>query len=55
MKIKSLSMFVIAATLIGCASTQGARVESCKATTEQEVASLFDRWNRSLQLVIRTR
>src|SRR2546427_6983270 len=49
MKIKSLSMFVIAATLVGCASTQGARVESCKATTEQEIASLFDRWNRSLQ------
>src|SRR5256884_6213859 len=49
MKIKCLSMFVIAATLVGCASTQGARVESCKATTEQEIASLFDRWNRSLQ------
>src|SRR5438093_13628811 len=49
MKIKFLSMFVIAATLVGCASTQGARVESCKATTEQEIASLFDRWNRSLQ------
>ena len=45
MKIKSLSMFVIAATLVGCASTQGVRVESCKATTEQEIASLFDRWN----------
>ena len=49
MKIKSLSMFVIAATLVGCASTQGARVESCKAVTEQEIVSLFDRWNQSLQ------
>src|SRR5438309_11146086 len=49
MKIKSLSMLVIAVTVVGCASTQGARVESCKATTEQEIASLFDRWNQSLQ------
>src|SRR6058998_2705218 len=49
MKIMCLSMFVIAATLVGCASTQGVRVESCKATTEQEIASLFDRWNQSLQ------
>src|SRR5437764_12690213 len=49
MKIKCLSMFVIAATLVGCASTQSVRVESCKATTEQEIASLFDRWNPSLQ------
>lgn len=54
-KMKSLSMLVIAATLVGCAShqvptsTQGARVESCRATTEQEIASLFDRWNQSLQ------
>src|SRR5881397_528143 len=47
--MRSLSMFVIAATLASCASTQGARVESCKATTEQEIASLFDRWNQSLQ------
>src|SRR5213594_2515299 len=49
MKIRSLSMVVIAATVAGCASTQGARVESCKPTTEQEIASLFDRWNQSLQ------
>ena len=49
MKLNFLSLFVIAATLVGCASTQGARVESCKATTEQEIASLFDRWNQSLQ------
>lgn len=48
MKIKSLSMFLIAATLIGCASWQGVNMESCKATTEHEIASLFDRWNQSL-------
>jgi uncharacterized protein (TIGR02246 family) len=47
--------------LAGCASTspssrsesmpappQG-RTEVCKATSEQEIAALFDRWNRSLQ------
>lgn len=26
-----------------------ARTESCKTTSEEEIASLFDRWNRSLQ------
>ncbi len=30
-------------------AVQGARMESCKATTETEIASLFDRWNQSLQ------
>ena len=41
--------------LAGCASHQGlptnvqsAYTEICKETTEQEIASLFDRWNRSL-------
>ena len=43
-------------TVAGCASNQGAqtssqvaRTESCKATSEAEIASLFDRWNQSLQ------
>src|SRR5258706_5055269 len=56
MKIKSLSLFFVAAALVGCASNQvaqtgaqGARTESCKATSEEEIAGLFDRWNRSLQ------
>jgi uncharacterized protein (TIGR02246 family) len=41
--------------LAGCASvpagseSQSARTEVCKATSEQEVAALFDRWNQSLQ------
>lgn len=54
--MKSLSLFLIATALVGCASNQvaqtsaqGARTESCKATSEAEIASLFDRWNRSLQ------
>jgi uncharacterized protein (TIGR02246 family) len=41
--------------LAGCASTPpaagptSARTEVCKAADEQEIAALFDRWNRSLQ------
>ena len=50
MKNNSLSMLVIAATLVGCAATApGVRTESCKDITEQEIASLFDRWNDSLK------
>ncbi|MDB5935906.1 MAG: hypothetical protein JWQ01_3250 [Massilia sp.] len=50
MKTKSIGILIIAATLLGCASTSpGGRVESCKATSEQEIAALFDRWNASLQ------
>ena len=56
MKIRLLSLFFVAAALVGCASNQvaqtsaqGARTEICKATSEAEIASLFDRWNRSLQ------
>jgi uncharacterized protein (TIGR02246 family) len=49
MKTKVLGVLVIAATLAGCASTRGERVESCKETTEKEIAALFDRWNQSLQ------
>lgn len=49
MKSTYLCMLLIAATLTGCAGTQGMRTESCKATTEQEIALLFDRWNQSLR------
>jgi hypothetical protein len=56
MKMKSVSLFLITTALVGCQSnqvaqtaSQGARMESCKATTEAEIASLFDRWNQSLQ------
>jgi len=47
---------VVALAMSGCAmSPQRAgpsspqRTEACVATTEQEIASLFDRWNGSLQ------
>jgi len=56
MKITSLSLFVAVAILAGCASNQvaqttvhNARTETCKTTSEAEIASLFDRWNESLQ------
>ena len=56
MKIKSFSFVLVAAALAGCASNQvaqtsvqGTRTESCKATSEAEIAALFDRWNQSLQ------
>ncbi len=56
MKMKSLSLFLIISVLVGCASNQVAqttaqstRTEICKTTTEAEIASLFDRWNQSLQ------
>jgi uncharacterized protein (TIGR02246 family) len=41
--------------LAGCALSPSApepasgRTQICKATSEQEIAALFDRWNRSLQ------
>lgn len=56
MKLTSICLFFVATTLVGCTSTQvaqtsaqGVRTESCKATSEAEIASLFDRWNQSLQ------
>src|SRR5258708_33388839 len=51
--MKSLTLIALAgyAVLAGSASNaaQATRTESCKGTTEQEIASLFDRWNQSLQ------
>ncbi len=52
-----LAFAAVAATLAlgGCASApQGPnlttqRTENCVATSEREIASLFDRWNDSLQ------
>jgi hypothetical protein len=55
--MKSLTLIALAgcAFLAGCASnggtpptSQATRTESCKVTTEQEIVSLFDRWNQSL-------
>jgi uncharacterized protein (TIGR02246 family) len=56
MKIKSLCLLIVVAVLAGCVSSQvvqtgaqGAGTETCRATSEAEIAALFDRWNRSLQ------
>lgn len=56
MKIERLSLLFIITALVGCASNQvastsaqGAHTERCKAISEVEIASLFDRWNQSLQ------
>jgi uncharacterized protein (TIGR02246 family) len=47
------SLLAAGAVLAGCASnppgSTSTRTEVCKATSEQEVAALFDRWNQSLQ------
>ena len=51
--MKSLILIALAGYVILAGSAanaaQAPRTESCKATTEQEIASLFDRWNQSLQ------
>jgi uncharacterized protein (TIGR02246 family) len=56
MKTMVSALFVTFMLVItGCAmngtniSQPTVHTETCKATTEQEVASLFDRWNQSLQ------
>lgn len=58
MKVQTLSAIALAAALAGGASAnqaaqssgpQAARSEACRATSEQEIAALFDRWNASLQ------
>jgi uncharacterized protein (TIGR02246 family) len=52
--IHALSV-AVAFVLAGCASgptgsgPDSARTQVCKETSEQEISSLFDRWNRSLQ------
>ncbi len=46
---------VLLFALAGCATppsgtaTSASRTEACKATSEQDIAALFDRWNASLQ------
>jgi len=49
-----LALAATVVALTGCASTSsttpdGARKETCKPTSEKEIAALFDRWNNSLQ------
>jgi uncharacterized protein (TIGR02246 family) len=55
MKKALLILFAATVVLAGCAShqemptgAQRANTEICKGPTEQEIASLFDRWNQSL-------
>lgn len=54
--MKLFPFAALAVVLAGCAANQGmsnnasaARTESCKVTSDQEIAALFDRWNQSLQ------
>ena len=54
--MKPYTLAVLAVAFAGCANNQGmsnnapaSRTESCKATSDQEIAALFDRWNQSLQ------
>ena len=48
-------LLALVLVVTGCASStvnpsqSPLRTETCKATTEQEIAALFDRWNQSLQ------
>ncbi|QEY63222.1 SgcJ/EcaC family oxidoreductase [Metapseudomonas lalkuanensis] len=53
MKNSIIAPAALALVLAGCtsySSTSGTgSTEQCKATSEQEISALFDRWNRSLQ------
>lgn len=48
MNPRHIAMLSFAALLGACGSAQ-ARSEACRATTEKQIAALFDRWNQSLQ------
>ena len=54
--MKNAGLVLILTLATGCATYQppaakadSARTESCKATSAEEIAALFDRWNQSLQ------
>jgi uncharacterized protein (TIGR02246 family) len=56
MLMKPYGVVILALSVAGCAAHQGSslgaqasRTESCKDVSQQEIASLFDRWNQSLQ------
>ena len=56
MNMKPLVLLFAVAPLAACVSNQvapsgaqNARTETCKQVSEAEIASLFDRWNQSLQ------
>ena len=54
--MKVAIVILLAGVAAGCTTYQptptrpdSERTESCKATTSEEIAALFDRWNQSLQ------
>jgi uncharacterized protein (TIGR02246 family) len=54
--MKLATVLLLASVATGCASYQppvskpdSERTESCKPVSSEEIASLFDRWNQSLQ------
>jgi uncharacterized protein (TIGR02246 family) len=54
--VKLATVLLLAGVATGCASYQppsakpdSERTESCKSTSSEEIAALFDRWNQSLQ------
>jgi uncharacterized protein (TIGR02246 family) len=55
MKNSTITPAALILVLAGCTAAPSkpvpntARSEVCKATSEQEISALFDRWNRSLQ------
>ncbi len=47
--LPTLAATALAAVVLASPLTASARTETCKATSQKEIASLFDRWNTSLQ------
>ncbi len=45
----AITLVLAACVSAPSSDSASARTEACKATTEQEIGALFDRWNRSLQ------
>lgn len=43
------AVFAVCASAPSLAASAPARTQECKATSEQEISALFERWNRSLQ------
>ena len=54
--MKLATVLLLASVATGCATHQppaagpdSARTETCKSTSSEQIAALFDRWNQSLQ------
>lgn len=48
-RLSALAATAITAIAVASPLSASARSETCKAATEKDIASLFDRWNASLQ------